>query len=473
MAKLHAMIDRIAAEEGLDPDLLRAVAATESSFNNNAISKSGAIGLMQLMRPTAKDMGVKNIYDPEQNLRGGAKYLAMLLKRFDSLVLALSAYNAGPTNVDRHGTIPPFAQTQRYVQKVLTHYGKFRQLAKNSPSASRQPNVGNWDFALGDLAVLSREIERLGKLAAKAKRKAAAAEKRQTTAKLTAATAAPTRPEPQLASTRMLPQNKQATPVHWRRPQADPDPPSHYAAPPVNRAMDSHSPGVSLEDGLVTYQKVGRTKLSNRQLATPMRGMNRYEREKAQRAAIKRKQQVRKQATLKRRQALNARQAKLKKELAGRRARTAAIRKANRDRARALAIAAQKQAEAARLEARALMAESPEKRDTIPLRTHSNRIPVQAKIRNSAPDSPEGKGLTSYRKADGSLVFTNIKKSNSPIESTVTPLTTGANQIQGSRKMQSTPSGPQGRMLQSYQRTRRVPNLPTGREGIRIAGSNR
>jgi soluble lytic murein transglycosylase-like protein len=104
--------------------LLRAVIVVESGFNPRAVSKKGAIGLMQLLPATARRYGVKNIYDPEQNVRAGARYLSDLLARFDSNVeLALAAYNAGEEAVERYGRhIPPYRETLNYVPNVLRVY---------------------------------------------------------------------------------------------------------------------------------------------------------------------------------------------------------------------------------------------------------------------------------------------------------------------------------------------------------------
>nr|WP_221378472.1 transglycosylase SLT domain-containing protein [Actinoplanes polyasparticus] len=103
---------------GVSPKLLAAVAKVESGYDPQAVSKAGAQGLMQLMPSTARGLGVKNSFDPEQAINGGAKLLARNLREFKSLPLALAAYNAGGGAVHRYGGIPPFRETQAYVPKV-------------------------------------------------------------------------------------------------------------------------------------------------------------------------------------------------------------------------------------------------------------------------------------------------------------------------------------------------------------------
>ncbi len=112
-------IDKVAEKYELNPELIRSVIRSESNFNPRAVSEAGAKGLMQLIDTTATDMGVKNIFDPEENLEGGAKYLKQMLDRFGDIKLALAAYNAGPGAVDRHGGIPPYPETREYVKGIL------------------------------------------------------------------------------------------------------------------------------------------------------------------------------------------------------------------------------------------------------------------------------------------------------------------------------------------------------------------
>lgn len=122
------LIREVAREERVDPALLHAVITVESGYNARALSPKGAVGLMQLMPDTARRYAVRDIWDPLQNLRGGARYLRDLLMMFnDNLSLALAAYNAGEKAVIRAGhRIPPFAETRSYVPRVLEHYTRYR-----------------------------------------------------------------------------------------------------------------------------------------------------------------------------------------------------------------------------------------------------------------------------------------------------------------------------------------------------------
>ncbi len=123
-AQYDSIIEKAAVSAAVEPNLLRAVIVVESGFNCRAVSKRGAVGLMQLMPATASRFGVSNPYDPKENIHAGARYLKFLMDRFGQNVrLALAAYNAGEDAVDRNGgQIPPFTETMAYVPKVLKIY---------------------------------------------------------------------------------------------------------------------------------------------------------------------------------------------------------------------------------------------------------------------------------------------------------------------------------------------------------------
>ncbi|MGC8863686.1 MAG: lytic transglycosylase domain-containing protein [Armatimonadota bacterium] len=115
---LEDVINAAASRNGLDPKLLKAVIQVESGFKQSAVSRAGAIGLMQLMPATARALGV-DPWDPVQNIEGGARYLKQQLDRFGSLEKALAAYNAGPGVVLKYGGVPPYAETRRYIDRVM------------------------------------------------------------------------------------------------------------------------------------------------------------------------------------------------------------------------------------------------------------------------------------------------------------------------------------------------------------------
>ena len=122
-ARYGDMVLSAAAKTGLDPKLIRSVIQTESSWNHRAISKAGAMGLMQLMPATAKRYNVTDVFDARENVLGGSRYLKDLLSRYrGDLTLALAAYNAGETAVAKYAGVPPYRETRQYVKKVLRLY---------------------------------------------------------------------------------------------------------------------------------------------------------------------------------------------------------------------------------------------------------------------------------------------------------------------------------------------------------------
>jgi len=124
--RFAGIIQQAANKYKVDPDLLHAIIRAESAYNPNAVSHAGAVGMMQLMGPTAKRYGVVDRHDPKQNIDGGAHYISDLLKMFKSDIrLAVAAYNAGEGAVIKYGRkIPPYSETQNYVVKVLQYYGR-------------------------------------------------------------------------------------------------------------------------------------------------------------------------------------------------------------------------------------------------------------------------------------------------------------------------------------------------------------
>jgi hypothetical protein len=135
-----AEIDAAAQRHGLDPALLRGLIRQESGFNADAKSPAGAMGLTQLMPATAAGLGVTNPSDPAQSIEGGAKYLKQQLDRFGGDVAkALAAYNAGPGAVQRYNGVPPYAETQQYVQKVQAYADEYRRAGSAGAATAAAP----------------------------------------------------------------------------------------------------------------------------------------------------------------------------------------------------------------------------------------------------------------------------------------------------------------------------------------------
>lgn len=141
MRKYGHHIERAARDNSLDPALLVSVIKAESNGDANAVSSAGAKGLMQLIDSTAADQGVKRVFDPRENISGGARYLRELLDQFGDTKLALAAYNAGPGNVIKYRGVPPFEETQSYVSKVLDSLRAMRDSAPSHDAKAPKQTV--------------------------------------------------------------------------------------------------------------------------------------------------------------------------------------------------------------------------------------------------------------------------------------------------------------------------------------------
>jgi soluble lytic murein transglycosylase-like protein len=138
--KFGEFIQSAATRFHVDADLISSVIAIESNFNPKAVSRRNARGLMQLIPDTATRLGVRNVFDPAENIDAGTRYLGELLHRYDNdLILALAAYNAGPERVQKYGRVPPFAETQSYVRKVKQTYDQ----RKLPPPTAALPKVNS------------------------------------------------------------------------------------------------------------------------------------------------------------------------------------------------------------------------------------------------------------------------------------------------------------------------------------------
>lgn len=128
IGKYEPIISAASKRHGISAHLLKAIIKVESDYNPRAVSRKGAKGLMQIMPETMKALNIANVFDPWENIMGGASYFKQLFNRYEGkLPLALAAYNAGPGVVDRFGSIPPFRETEAYVEKVIRYYYLFKR----------------------------------------------------------------------------------------------------------------------------------------------------------------------------------------------------------------------------------------------------------------------------------------------------------------------------------------------------------
>jgi soluble lytic murein transglycosylase-like protein len=152
--KYETEIARCADDHGVDDALVKAVIKAESNFDNRAITRAGAQGLMQLMPETARLRNVENPFNPSQNIDGGVRHLKYLLSTFGDTKLALAAYNAGENAVRKYNGVPPFPETKNYVSTVLSHYGRYSGLAPEEgatgkPAAAKKAEIETFVNAEG------------------------------------------------------------------------------------------------------------------------------------------------------------------------------------------------------------------------------------------------------------------------------------------------------------------------------------
>ncbi len=134
-AQINEMVDRIAGKEGVEAPLVHSVILAESNYNPGAVSPKGAQGIMQLIPSTARRFGVSNVFDPEDNIRGGVRYLRFLIDYYNGdYTKSIAAYNAGEAAVDKFNGVPPYAETLGYVRTVAKHLTAERQNQATQPS---------------------------------------------------------------------------------------------------------------------------------------------------------------------------------------------------------------------------------------------------------------------------------------------------------------------------------------------------
>ncbi|NOZ13242.1 MAG: lytic transglycosylase domain-containing protein [Acidobacteria bacterium] len=152
--EINRLVEKYAVLYDLDERLLYAVIRAESDYDQNAVSRKGAMGLMQLMPKTGKQYGVRNFFDPEENIRAGAKHLRALLDRyFGDTKMALAAYNAGVTAVDRYNGVPPFKETRKYVSKILAMVNGEDNSGKTVSATSERSTIYRYTDAKGRICL--------------------------------------------------------------------------------------------------------------------------------------------------------------------------------------------------------------------------------------------------------------------------------------------------------------------------------
>ena len=151
-SRFSDLIDSAAKRYAVDAELISSVIAAESNFNPRAVSRRNARGLMQLMPRTASTLGVRNVFDPTQNIDGGTRYLRDLLLRYQNdITLTLAAYNAGPEKVQQYGAVPPFAETISYVRRVKQEYAKRKTSAVKPVSATPKSTASDTSVSASSL----------------------------------------------------------------------------------------------------------------------------------------------------------------------------------------------------------------------------------------------------------------------------------------------------------------------------------
>lgn len=167
-ADYSSFVQKSARKYEIEPELIHAVIRTESNGNHRAVSKKGAMGLMQLMPSTASDMNVGNPFNPEENIEGGTRYLRYLIEKFNgNLTLAIAAYNSGPKTVERYGNVPPISETRQYVNRVLSLYNGKRNYAFSTsaePYHELPPQIFKVVLEDGTILFTNSTLERKGNI---------------------------------------------------------------------------------------------------------------------------------------------------------------------------------------------------------------------------------------------------------------------------------------------------------------------